>query len=109
MKVVGIVQARMGSTRLPGKVLKLLAGKAAILQMLERVSKSQTLSELWLATSDLPQDDELAEVVMQAGYRVFRGSESDVLSRFYDLAAAAKADAPSGKPAAPSTAKRKRK
>lgn len=82
----------MGSTRLPGKVLKLLAGKAAILQMLERVSKSQTLSELWLATSDLPQDDELAEVVNQAGYRVFRGSESDVLSRFYDLAVATKAD-----------------
>jgi spore coat polysaccharide biosynthesis protein SpsF (cytidylyltransferase family) len=92
MKVVAIVQARMGSTRLPGKVLQPLAGKPAILRMLERVAKSQTITELWLATSDLPRDDELAMVVESAGYRVFRGSEDDVLERYYKLAAQAKAD-----------------
>jgi spore coat polysaccharide biosynthesis protein SpsF (cytidylyltransferase family) len=92
MKVVAIVQARMGSTRLPGKVLQPLAGKPAILRMLERVAKSQTITELWLATSDLPRDDELAVVVEAAEYRVFRGSEDDVLERYYKLAAQAKAD-----------------
>ncbi|HZH97929.1 MAG TPA: glycosyltransferase family protein [Fimbriimonadaceae bacterium] len=85
-RVLAIVQARMGSTRLPGKVLMPALGKPLILHMLDRVSRSQRIDELWLATSDLPADDELAATVEAAGYKVFRGDESDVLTRFYDLA-----------------------
>lgn len=92
MKVVGIVQARMGSTRLPGKVLEVLADKPALLHMLERVSRSLTLNELWVATSTSSKDDALVEAIERAGYSVFRGSEDDVLGRFYELAKARHAE-----------------
>ncbi|MBN2124747.1 MAG: glycosyltransferase family protein [Deltaproteobacteria bacterium] len=82
MKIVGIVQARMSSTRLPGKVLLDVLGRPLILLMLERVSRCRLLDELWLATSVQAEDDPLAEAVQGAGYRVFRGSLEDVLSRF---------------------------
>lgn len=86
MKVVAIIQARMGSTRLPGKVLKPLAGKAMINFMLDRVAKSSKVNEIILATGAGEENDLLAEVVRKAGYQVFRGSEDDVLER-YALAA----------------------
>ena len=92
MKVLGVIQARSGSTRLPRKVLLPLAGRPAILQMLDRVARCGRLDELWLATSTASADDELASVVEAAGYPVFRGSEDDVLDRFYRLAKARQAD-----------------
>jgi len=92
MKVVGIVQARMNSTRLPGKVLKAVLGKPLIVHMLDRVSRSAAIDELWLATSDKPADDSLAQVVAANRFRVFRGSENDVLDRFDQLARKADAD-----------------
>lgn len=82
----------MGSTRLPGKVLMTAVGKPLILHMLERVSRSETLDELWLATSELERDNVLADCVTDAGYQVFRGSEEDVLSRYYTLARSRRAD-----------------
>jgi glutamate-1-semialdehyde 2,1-aminomutase len=93
MNTVGIVQARMGSSRLPGKVLMEVGGKPLILHMLDRMSRAQTLDQLWLATSDQPADTPLAEAVESAGYNVFRGSENDVLDRFYQVAQEAKAEA----------------
>lgn len=92
MKVVAIVQARMASTRLPGKVLLPVLGKPIIVHELDRIRPSKLLNELWLATSDQSSDDPLAEAVAQRGYRVFRGSENDVLERFYILARQTKAD-----------------
>lgn len=92
MKVVGIVQARTSSTRLPGKVLLDGAGKPLILHMLERVSKSNLMDAIWLATSDDKTDDQLAHLIEKSGYNVFRGSLENVLSRFWHIGKMEKAD-----------------
>ena len=86
MKVVALVQARMGSTRLPGKVLKPIVGKSMIELLLTRLSKSSELDEIVVATSKDAKNDELQLVVESLGYRCTRGSEKDVLSRFYESA-----------------------
>lgn len=93
MKVIGIVQARMSSKRLPGKVLLEAAGKPLILHMLERVSRCRHLGGLWLATSGESSDDALAGAVREAGYKVFRGSLDNVLSRFWQIGKKEEADA----------------
>jgi len=92
VKVVGIVQARMASSRLPGKVLMPVLGKPLIIHELDRLVRSKLINELWLATSDDASDDGLAEEVEKRGFRVYRGSQNDVLERFSLLAQRAKAD-----------------
>lgn len=79
---VAIVQARTASTRLPGKVLAPVMGQPMILRQLERLSRSARISQIVVATSDEPQDDELAEIVTAAGYPCVRGEHDDVLARF---------------------------
>lgn len=79
---LAIVQARMTSTRLPGKVLLPLAGIPMILRQVERISRASTLDGVVVATSDDPSDDALAGVVASAGYPVMRGSLDDVLARY---------------------------
>ena len=86
MKVVALVQARMGSTRLPGKVLKSIVGKPMIELLLARLSQSSELDEIVVATSEEKQNDHLQAVVESLGFRCTRGSEKDVLSRFYESA-----------------------
>lgn len=81
-KTLAILQARTSSTRLPGKALEPIEGVPMVVRQLERVSRAASLDEIVLATSDDPSDDELAEVVAAAGYRVFRGDLDDVLARF---------------------------
>jgi spore coat polysaccharide biosynthesis protein SpsF len=82
-----IVQARMGSSRLPGKVLADLAGAPAIVRLFERLNRVGGASTLIMATSDLPKDDPLAVVASGIpGVHVWRGSENDVLKRFADAA-----------------------
>jgi spore coat polysaccharide biosynthesis protein SpsF (cytidylyltransferase family) len=90
--VIGIVQARIGSSRLSGKMLLPVLGEPVIVQMLRRVSRARRLGALWLATGDDAPNDELARAVETAGFSVFRGSESDVLDRFHRLALREKAD-----------------
>jgi spore coat polysaccharide biosynthesis protein SpsF len=92
VKVVGILQARMGSTRLPGKVLMQAAGLSLIRHMVNRVRRASHLDELWLATSEDPANDPLADEMASAGISVFRGSEDDVLSRFATVAEKTGAD-----------------
>jgi len=92
LKVVGIIQARMGSTRLPGKVLLPAAGKSLIRHMLDRVKRSSTIDELWLATSSDSANDQLANEAEKAEVEVFRGSEDDVLSRYVAVAERTAAD-----------------
>ncbi len=92
MKVVGILQARMGSTRLPGKVLMQAAGMSLIRLMVDRVRRASRLDELWLATSEDPANDPLAGEMAAAEVPVFRGSEDDVLSRFDAVAEKTGAD-----------------
>ncbi|UPO15922.1 NTP transferase domain-containing protein [Leptospira borgpetersenii] len=79
---LAIVQARMGSTRLPGKML-LKLGQFTILEwVLRRLKKSKQLTEIILATSNLSIDDSLEVIAKSLGVTVFRGSETDVLGRF---------------------------
>ena len=91
-KVVGIVQARMGSTRLPGKVMADLGGRPLVAWALGRLARAHQVDEVWLATSEHPENDPLAEFATKSGYQVVRGSETDVLSRFAESARRSKAD-----------------
>lgn len=92
MKVVAIVQARMGSTRLPGKVLLPLIKKPLLEIVLERLSFSRAIDQTIVATTTSPQDDVLNEWLIQKNIPVFRGSEHDVLDRYYNCALKHKAD-----------------
>lgn len=80
--VVAIVQARMTSSRLPGKVLRPLHGQAMILHQIERIRQAQSIDRIVVATSFDPSDDILCEVLNQHGIDVVRGPLNDVLSRF---------------------------
>ena len=84
MKIIAIVQARMGSERLPEKVIKPIIGKPMILHVLDRLNKSKYIDEIILATSILDKEQPLANIVSTAGYKVFRGKEDNVLKRYID-------------------------
>lgn len=92
MRVVGIVQARMGSTRLPGKVLRELAGRPMLAWVCERLSCSRLLDGVGVATTVLPADDAIDALCRARGWQVHRGSELDVLGRFRDAASKWDAD-----------------
>ena len=81
MRVLCIVQARTGSSRLPGKVLMDLGGRPMLAFMLDRLTNLD-VDELVVATSALDRDDPVADLAHAAGRPVVRGSESDVLDRF---------------------------
>ena len=86
MSVVAIVQARMGSSRLPGKVLLDLAGKPMLARVVARLSRAQMLDTIAVATSTHAHDDVLAEWCRAARVPCVRGSENDVLDRYYKAA-----------------------
>jgi glutamate-1-semialdehyde 2,1-aminomutase/spore coat polysaccharide biosynthesis protein SpsF len=90
--IVAIVQARMGSTRLPGKVLADIGGKPMLEHVVSRLSRSRLIHEVIVATSDAKADDRIAEAGTQQNFKVFRGHEKDVLDRYYQAAKSAKAD-----------------
>ena len=92
MKTVAIVQARMGSSRLPNKVMLPICGKPMIGHILDRLSKSQELDEIILATSDNDANSPLIDYVKGLGFDVEIGSEVDVLQRYLDAALNRKAD-----------------
>lgn len=92
MKTVAIVQARMGSSRLPGKVMKPVSGKPLIEILLSRLSKATTLDEIVVATSTDIANLELASHVKRSGYHCIQGSEDDVLDRFIKTADDSQAD-----------------
>ena len=80
-RVVASIEARMGSSRLPGKVLMDLNGKPVLQRLIERLRLCTTVDDIVVATSDAPGDDILAQWCQDFGVHVFRGSEDDVLSR----------------------------
>lgn len=90
--IIGIIQARLGSTRLPKKVFREVKGKALLQHMVERLSKSAYLDKVVIATTDNPIDNAIELFAKARGYPCFRGSESDVLDRFYKCATYFKAD-----------------
>jgi len=80
--IVAVIQARMGSTRLPGKVLKPVAGEPLLWHIVHRLKKSRLIEEIAIATSTNPLDDAIAEFGKAQSIRVVRGPEDDVLARF---------------------------
>ena len=92
MKVVAVVQARLGSIRLPEKVLRPIANKPMIEILLNRLSMSSEIDEILVATSNKEENDKLQSFVEALEFRCTRGSEEDVLSRFYDTARSSEAD-----------------
>lgn len=92
MKIVAIVQARMGSSRLPRKVLKDMGGATVLDRVLNRLGRSRLIQESLVATTIEPADDAIVEHCERTGRRVFRGSEQDVLDRYYQAAKYVKTD-----------------
>ena len=91
-RVVAIVQARVGSTRLPGKVLMPLAGRPMVAHVLDRAAATVGVDAVAAAIPDLPEDDVLAAVCRRSGVRVVRGSSEDVLSRYATAAGESEAE-----------------
>ena len=92
MRVVAIVQARMGSERLPGKVLLDIAGETMLSRVVRRVQGSRLVDEVVVATSTNPADDSIVNECERLGVWGVRGSEEDVLGRYADAARASDAD-----------------
>lgn len=90
--ILAIIQARMSSSRLAGKVLKNIVGKPMIHHQIDRVKNSKFVDEIVLGTSTDPSDDDLANSCRQYGVTVFRGDLTDVLDRFLRCAQSYRAD-----------------
>lgn len=92
MKVVTVIQARMGSTRLPGKVMLQLEGKTVLAHVVERCKAISLSSEIVVATTTKAQDNIINIEADKLGVLCHRGSEDDVLSRYYEAAVSRNAD-----------------
>ncbi|MBD1872963.1 glycosyltransferase family protein [Nodosilinea sp. FACHB-131] len=92
MTITIIVQARMTSTRLPGKVLKPVLGKPLLTYQIERLKRVKAADSIVIATTENSADDPIVELCQALAVDYFRGSEQDVLSRYYRAAQTAQAD-----------------
>jgi spore coat polysaccharide biosynthesis protein SpsF len=92
MRTVAIIQARMSSSRLPGKVLLDLVGEPMLVRVVERVRRASTIDDVVIATTTDPADNPIVDLCLQRGYPVYRGSMFDVLDRFYGAARQMSAD-----------------
>ena len=88
MKVTALIAARMGSSRLPGKVMMPILGKPMLERMIERVRHSRYVNQIVVATTDLPEDAAIETLATRCGIECFRGSAQDVLGRINEAAAA---------------------
>ncbi|USK69968.1 glycosyltransferase family protein [Peribacillus asahii] len=92
MKIIGIIQARMGSTRLPGKVLKRVNGIPLLQYQIERMKKSNLINGLVIATTEQDLEEPILELCEKMNISAFRGSEKDVLDRYCGAAQKYNAD-----------------
>jgi spore coat polysaccharide biosynthesis protein SpsF len=92
LRIVAVIQARMGSTRLPGKVLKPIAGRPLLWHIVHRLKASHLIEDIAVATTTNPRDDAIVEFGHMHGVTVVRGPEDDVLARFACAAEALDAD-----------------
>ncbi len=86
MRISAIIQARMGSERLPGKVLMNIEGKSMIWHIVNRLRFAKKLNDIILAIPDTKESDKLEEFAKENKIKYFRGSEKDVLARYYEVA-----------------------
>lgn len=93
LKIVTIVQARMSSTRLPGKIFLPVLQKPLLVRMLERVQNAKLIGELVVATSTNSNDDQIEELCSKENIKCFRGHLTDLLDRHYQAAKKFDADA----------------
>lgn len=91
-RVVAIVQARMRSTRLPGKVLEKIQGEPMLTWVVDRVKLAHTIDEIVVATTTDSSDDAIVKLCHEKEYTVYRGDPEDVLDRYWKTAEALKAD-----------------
>lgn len=92
MRIVSTIEARMRSSRLPGKVLKEVCGKPMLELLIERLQRAGHVHDVMVATTVHPADDEIEALARRLGVGCFRGSEEDVLDRVVRAAQAARAD-----------------
>ncbi len=92
-KIVTVIQARMSSTRLPGKVMLPVAGRPLLVRMVERVQMARTVGTVVVATSTDSADDPIAALCEEIGFHCFRGHPTDLLDRHYRTGVAYSADA----------------
>src|SRR5690348_7599504 len=85
-RVVAIVEARMGSSRLPGKSMKPVAGRPLVHRVIERIRRAKCVDSVVLATTTCSRDDVLAALAAEIGIDFYRGSEVDVLQRILGAA-----------------------
>lgn len=86
MKVLAIIQARMCSSRLPGKVLMKFSGKPLLQHIVENLQHCNYLNEIIIATTILPEDQKIRDFAKSIGIKCFSGDPDDVLKRYYDCA-----------------------
>ncbi|MBW8010250.1 MAG: NTP transferase domain-containing protein [Chloroflexi bacterium] len=91
-KIVTIIQGRMASSRLPGKILEDLGGRPVLGWVVERARRAQRIDEVVVATTSDPSDDPVVEFCKTNGYQYYRGSMNDVLERYYQAAKEFNAD-----------------
>lgn len=91
-RVVAIVQARMASSRLPGKVMAEIEGEPMLARVVDRARRAKSLDDVVVATTTDPGDSEIVQFCERRGITVFQGHPSDVLDRFYRCASSEKAD-----------------
>lgn len=84
--VIAILQARMGSSRLPNKVLRTIKGKTLLELYINRVKQSRLIDKIVIATTTKPSDDVIEATAFELGIECFRGSENDLLDRYYQCA-----------------------
>lgn len=92
VKVVCVIQARLSSSRLPGKVMLNIEGKTLLERVIDRVKITNSVDEIYVATSINREDDLVEEIALQSGVKCFRGSLENVLSRFTSIASLSNAD-----------------
>ncbi len=92
MRIVAVIQARMTSTRLPGKVLAEVEGEPMLARVVTRLRAAERVSDVWVACTDRVEDDPVAGLARRLDAGLFRGSERDVLGRYVATAREARAD-----------------